>query len=271
MTRRILVAAFAALCLAAGAEEPTPLAHAHAHNDYEHPHPLLDALDHGFCSIEADIFLTNSALLVAHDWKHVTAKRTLEGLYLDPLQERVQKNGGRVYRDGPEATLLIDIKTGWPETYARLKQVLSKYHDMLSSYTSAGKNTRAIRVIITGNRSKEMFKGETTRWAAYDGDLTDLDSSAPADVIPWISSNWVKTFNWNGHGVMPENEKALLHQIAAKAHARGRLLRFWGGPDNPTFWEAILDSGVDLINTDDLAGAEKFLLKRNPGPAKDRK
>ena len=43
-----------------------PLAGAHAHNDYEHPRPLLDALSHGFQSVEADIFLIDDQLLVAH-------------------------------------------------------------------------------------------------------------------------------------------------------------------------------------------------------------
>ena len=33
------------------------LERAHAHNDYEHPRPLFDALDHGFKSVEADIWL----------------------------------------------------------------------------------------------------------------------------------------------------------------------------------------------------------------------
>ena len=45
----------------------TPLANAHSHNDYEHDRPLLDALDHGFKSIEADIFLFEGQLLVTHD------------------------------------------------------------------------------------------------------------------------------------------------------------------------------------------------------------
>ena len=38
---------------------PTPLPRAHAHNDYEHPRPLLDALSHGFCSVEADVHLVD--------------------------------------------------------------------------------------------------------------------------------------------------------------------------------------------------------------------
>ena len=45
----------------------TPLRQAHAHNDYEHVRPLHDALDHGFTSVEADIFLVDGDLLVAHD------------------------------------------------------------------------------------------------------------------------------------------------------------------------------------------------------------
>ena len=47
--------------------EPKPLIQAHSHNDYEHQRPLLDALDCGFCSVEADIYLVEGKLLVAHD------------------------------------------------------------------------------------------------------------------------------------------------------------------------------------------------------------
>ena len=74
-----------------------PLRHAHAHNDYEHTRPLLDALDHGFCGVEADIYLVSGKLLVAHDRKDAKPERTLQALYLDPLRERVKANGGRVY------------------------------------------------------------------------------------------------------------------------------------------------------------------------------
>src|SRR5215831_8197157 len=86
--------ALAASCLAA---EPTPLIHTHAHNDYEHKRPLFDALEHGFCSVEADIYLVDGKLLVAHNPWQVKPNLTLQSLYLDPLRERVKKNGGRVY------------------------------------------------------------------------------------------------------------------------------------------------------------------------------
>ena len=57
-------------------EVPTPLTRAHAHNDYLHARPLLDALDHGFCSVEADIYLVDGQLLVAHDRNKVDPRRT---------------------------------------------------------------------------------------------------------------------------------------------------------------------------------------------------
>src|SRR5205807_6937043 len=112
---------------------PPPLIHAHAHNDYEHPRPLLDALDHGFCSIEADIYLVDGKLLVAHDRNKVKPERTLQALYLEPLRQRVKANGGRVYRGGPECVLLIDIKSDWQTLYPVLRATLKEYADILTS------------------------------------------------------------------------------------------------------------------------------------------
>ncbi len=249
--------ALPALCLGA---EPVPLVHAHAHNDYEHQRPLFDALDHGFCSVEADIYLVDGQLLVAHDRAKVKPERTLQALYLDPLRERVKKNGGRVYPDGPECTLLIDLKTRWQAIYPVLRETLKNYADMLTTFGPDGTKTNAIRVIITGYRSRDMFAGESTRYAGVDGELADLDSGAPANLIPWISGNWRQSFTWRGTGPIPEAEKSRLETIVSKAHAQGRQVRFWGAPDQPAFWQAMRANGVDLINTDDLEGAQKFLL-----------
>src|SRR5262249_28110050 len=72
---------------------PRPLRHAHAHNDYEHKRPLFDALECRFCSVEADVWLVDGKLLVAHDRNQVKPERTLQSLYLDPLRERARRNG----------------------------------------------------------------------------------------------------------------------------------------------------------------------------------
>src|SRR5205807_5564118 len=116
--RLLLVAlaffAFSSPCFGA---EPAPLIHTHAHNDYEHKRPLFDALDNGFCSVEADVFLVDGELLVAHTRKEVKPERTLEKLYLDPLRKRIKANGGKVYPGGPTIFLLIDVKTEAKPTY----------------------------------------------------------------------------------------------------------------------------------------------------------
>jgi hypothetical protein len=255
------------LATLAGAAPPTaplpkPLVHAHAHNDYLHERPLLDALDHGFCSVEADIYLVDGKLLVAHDRDKLKTDRTLQALYLDPLRDRVKKNGGRVYPDGPEFTLLIDLKTDSTNTYPALREMLAQYADMLTTFRDGKREAKAVLAIITGNRTKQMFAGEKIRYAAFDGRTDDLDSNEPADFVPWVSADWKSLFQWRGFGVVPDAEKQKLKQIVAKAHQQGRRVRFWGAPDFDEFWKAMLDSGVDLINTDDLAGLERFLKKK---------
>ena len=243
------------------AAEPRPLTNVHAHNDYEHTRPLFDALDHGFCSVEADIHLVDGQLLVAHSRAEVKPGKTLQALYLDPLRERVRRNGGHVYPGGPECILLIDVKGDWHASYPVLREILKQYADMLTTFRGDTRQTGAIMVIITGNRSREMFAGESVRYAALDGDLADLDSTDSADFIPWISSNWSASFKWRGVGAIPETERQKVKDIVAKAHQHGRRVRFWGSPDKPVFWRETLDDGVDIINTDDLAGAQEFLTR----------
>ena len=87
----VLTAASLAACASTGLRprvSPAYLGRAHAHNDYEHDRPLQDGLDDGFTSVEADVWLVDGELLVAHDLEDVQPGRTLESLYLDPLAER---------------------------------------------------------------------------------------------------------------------------------------------------------------------------------------
>jgi len=240
-----------------------PLTRAHAHNDYEHARPLFDALEHGFCSIEPDIWLVDGKLLVAHDRDKARPERTLQALYLDPLRERVHRNGGRLYPAGPPAMLLIDVKSDAEKTYTALREVLKEYADMLTVFREGSVQTNAITVIISGNRAEKTMAADTIRFAAVDGRLEDLDSNAPSSLIPLVSDNWSKVFNWHWNGAMPDDVRRTLQQTAAKAHAQGRRLRFWNTPDNPEVWKVLFDTGVDLINTDDLAGLQEFLLSRS--------
>lgn len=254
-----MLPALLALACCASPAIVAPLRHAHAHNDYAHTRPLADALGHGFCSVEADIYLVGGQLLVAHDRKDVRPGRTLEKLYLDPLRARVKANGGKVYPDGPRFYLLIDVKSGAEDTYAALHKVLARYADILS-VTRDGKFTpKAVTVVISGNRAKAAIAKQAVRYAGIDGRPEDLKSDAPADLIPWVSANWNLQFRWKGDGPMPDAERRKLREYVAQAHKRGRLVRFWATPEKEAVWKELLADGVDLINTDKLAELQRFL------------
>ncbi|MGP4110298.1 phosphatidylinositol-specific phospholipase C/glycerophosphodiester phosphodiesterase family protein [Streptomyces sp. 4N509B] len=246
-----------------------PLARAHAHNDYEHERPLLDALSHGFTSVEADIWLVDGELLVAHDAVDLDPSRTLRSLYLDPLERLVRRGHGSVY-PGHELSvqLLIDIKNTGEATYQELSRQLRRYRRVLSSAVAGGPvRTRAVTAVISGERSARVpMEAEHLRYAFYDGRLDDLAAAepAPASFIPLISSNWTSSFRWAGVGPFPASERELLHRIVTTAHARGQRVRFWATPDVPgpareAVWRELLAAGVDHVNTDDLAGLEAFL------------
>jgi hypothetical protein len=249
-----------------------PVRRAHAHNDYEHPRPLFDALDHGFASVEADIWLVDGELLIAHDEWQLDPARTLAGLYLDPLFARVRANHGAVYRGYHDLTLqlLIDIKTEGDATYRALSRLLRRYRRMLSTSAHGRIRPGAVRAVISGDRAARVpMEAERIRPAFYDGRMSDLGSGAPASLISLISDNWTRVFTWTGEGPMPAGERARLHAITRAAHGAGQQVRFWATPDAPgpareAIWRELLAARVDYLNTDDLPGLEAFLRANDP-------
>lgn len=266
--RTTLVCGLVAVLAAAGAlaQQTTtvPLPRAHAHNDYLHARPLLDALDHGFCSVEADINLVDGALLVAHSPKAAKPDRTLQALYLEPLRERVRANGGEVYPDGPPFSLLIDIKTDPGPTYEALHAVLTQYADILTVCRDGETTPGAVTVLV--DNADKFIAAQAERYACIDGRFGHLDANPPAALVPWVSGNWRSSFVWKGEGPMPEDEKARLREYVARAHEQGRKIRFWGLPRKESLWREVYDAGVDLVNADDLPGLRDFLLRQEPKP-----
>jgi hypothetical protein len=241
-----------------------PLERAHAHNDYLHERPLLDALDHGFCSIEADVWIAGDELLVAHTVLEIRPERTLEALYLKPLAERVAGRGGWAYDAGRTVTLLIDFKSNGAATYPVLARQLEKYRLLFEPRDpgDGGAAAPPVLVVISGDRPVDLIAADAHRLCGIDGRLPDLESAQSAALIPLVSDAWPSHFAWHGDGAMPEAERAKLRRLADQAHAAGRRLRFWGAPDNEAVWAELYDAGVDLLNADDLPRLQKFLRSR---------
>lgn len=242
---------------------PQPLPQAHSHNDYEHDRPLLDALGRGFCNVEADVYLVDGNLLVAHNWIDLRPQRTLETLYLKPLKERIEKNGGKLFPGDQRLTLLIDFKSDGNKTYPVLAEILKKYEGLISGMKDGKWTPRQIDVIISGDRPTELVTKDESRLAALDGRVSDLDDASNSDVMPLVSDNWSSHFHWGGEGEFPAEERQQLESFVAKAHDQGRRLRFWGTPDSPEFWDKLQAAGVDVIGTDDLAALQQHLEKQS--------
>ncbi len=254
-----LVCLFVSLLTASASGQPLP--QAHSHNDYKHTRPLLDALDHGFCSVEADVYAIDGELRVAHDRRDTRPGTTLRKLYLNPLRDRIEKNGGRVYRDGPTFTLLIDFKSKGEPTYQLLSQILVGYRDML---VSTNGETPAVQIVISGNRPLPLLLADKERLCGIDGRLSNLDSDLSSSLMPMISDNWQSHFKWRGEGKIPVDEKEKLVEAVRKTHAAGRRLRFWATPENEDLWRELADAGVDHINTDQLKRLKTFLTPQPP-------
>lgn len=253
------------IAVAADVELGEPLPQAHAHNDYENERPLLDALSHGFISVEADVWLVDGELRVAHDSWDLADAPTFEEAYLGPLSELVSRNGKELYPgyDG-EFQLLVDIKSDGPATWAAIEKELAEHGKFFTRYHNGQVKDRAVEAIISGNRPKAEMKAAKTRYSAYDGRSTDLGSGLDSEFMPLVSENWTKMFTWQGVGEMPESERERLHQYVTEAHANGYRVRFWATSDiageaRENLWTELRTAGVDHINTDDLAGLDEFL------------
>ncbi len=248
------------------AEDTIPLRRAHAHNDYLHDRPLLDALDQGFCSVEADIYLVDGELLVAHDPWQQTPERNLEALYLKPLRKRCQRNNGRVHRQIESFTLLIDIKSDAKETFLALNQLLAKYDDVFTRVENGKVISKGVIAIVSGNRDNSTILAQNPRFAGIDGRLTDLNSKLQPHELPLISDHWGRNFKWRGVGPISKADAAKLSKIIDQVHNSDRRIRFWATPDTPSVWKALNDAGVDLINTDKLKELSEFLSTENAPP-----
>jgi hypothetical protein len=250
-----------------------PLARAFAHSDSNQKVPLTDALFNGFASIEADVWLINGELLIGHDLKDTAPGRTLEEVYLKPLQAFAKENGGTLFPKAPQTLqLLIDVKNDAEGSYAAIHKLLEKYKDILSVCANGTVKEGAVTAVISGNRARVTMAVQPVRYAFYDGRLPDLAGTPPASFMPVVSDRWGDYFKWDGIGEMPAEEREKLRQIVTLAHAGGQRLRFWATQDKSfvarkAIWKELVAAGVDYICTDHPADLKDWLQQNDPTPS----
>lgn len=220
----------------------------HSHNDYEHPIPFWTAYVYDVSSIEADIFLKNDTLYVTHDPSEIKKDRTLESLYLQPLQKAKKLRFG----NQQELQLLIDVKSDAATTLKTLITTLEKYPDLV--------NDELISFVISGNRPLPEDYLDYPKYILFDyQSLENVSDSKIWNKIALVSLPFSKFSNWNGKGRLTKDDYEKVATVITNAHSFNKPFRFWGAPDSKTAWKAFTDLGVDFINTDMPFEASKYL------------
>jgi len=228
----------------------------HAHNDYQKPEPLTNALRHKVFSIEADVYLSDNRLLVAHDKEELSAAKRLDILYLKPIIELFRQHKGTISEDsGYTPVLMIDIKENGEAAIAQLIKLVSMYRSVFDRSV----NTKAVQLVISGDR------GASSTWTSYpsyiffDGRPREAYDSATLQRVALISDSYL---NYAG-----KQDSSRIEQLAKKIHSMGKLLRLWATPDNSESWKQLRQLDVDIINTDKVEECRNYFLNnksRNP-------
>lgn len=268
----MLVLLWAALPRAAVAG--ADLVPAYAHNDYGNHHPLSDALDQGYRGVEADFYLVDGELRVAHDRDQTRPGRTLESLYLEPLRAIVARDGS-VLPAGSTFLLNIEAKEEGRETYAALRRVLARYADILTVVRDGVVVPGPVQVVLVGWMPPlDELAAEPVRYVAAQAHYRQLPADhaqLPADLLKLVTVKYPDEFDWDGHDQEPPGFTHHLARIEAAAHAvPGRLLRVFQVPRREACYRALLDGGVDLIGTKTLGRSRKLLLRCLPAAGEAR-
>ncbi|MCW3089487.1 MAG: hypothetical protein JWP81_556 [Ferruginibacter sp.] len=236
------------------------LPNAYAHNDYWHKRPLLDALDNGFTYVEADVFLRNNKLIVAHILPCFKKKRTLEELYLKPLLNYVAGNNQNESFNTGGLTLMIDIKSNADKTYKALVLLLEKYKSILSGFEDSRLTIRKVTVVITGHKPYDLVSEADRRLVFMDEDLKEAGSDSSSNIYPIASCKYSSLVKWKGKGTISADDIQRLEYYVERAHKNGRKVRLWGSPEKKMVWTELLKYNVDLINTNKLRALRNYLI-----------
>lgn len=227
---------------------------AHSHNDYLQKIPFKIAYQQQFGSIEADIFLQNDTLYVAHERHEIRRENTLKLLYLDSLSYYFHKNSGSIYEDkGKSLQLLIDLKTG-ENTLEELVTLLENYKEVLHPIGN-------VKVVISGSVPAASRFNEYPDFIYFDGRPETEYTAEELMKIGLISQSLKRYSLWDGKGLPAEKDRIVIQKVIEKAHSMGKPFRFWANPDEKNAWEVLMSYDVDYINTDKVKELADFIRK----------
>ncbi|WP_133556324.1 alkaline phosphatase [Pedobacter duraquae] len=231
----------------------------HSHNDYNQNIPLLRAYYAGMGSIEADVFLQNGKLLVAHDIKEVTANSTLQKMYLEPIAGFFAKHKGSVYPDQKsKLQLVIDIKENYGAAIPALIEALKPYLEIFD----AKHNANAVKIVISGDMPAPADFKKYPDYIYFDGRPETKYTAAELERVAMISGSLSDYTKWNGKGTPTPQDAVKLAALIQQAHHQQKPFRFWATKDSPNTWIELEKLGADWIGTDHPEQLQHFYSER---------
>jgi hypothetical protein len=223
---------------------------AHSHNDYEQKLPFEAAYRLGFDSIEADLYLQNNELYVAHDWDKISHEKTFKNLYLLPLLAKIKENDGRPYPNKKPLTLMLDLKKEG-------KFIMKALFEQLQPYKKDLKN---VKIVISGDMPPpEEFKN-FDKIFFFDGRKELVYSKKEFKRIAFVSTSFLDFGKfWKGKTPMPEDSFQKIDVFVKEMHEKGKMVRLWATPNTILGFETLQKLQVDIIGTDDLELLANFL------------
>jgi alkaline phosphatase len=225
----------------------------HSHNDYASPLPFYGAYSNEAGVIEADVFLVNNELFVAHTSKEIAQHNTLKNLYLDPLSLKLKNLGGKAYPSDKPLILMIDIKSDADSTLKLIVQQLQLFPEIISN--------KNIKVVISGNRPLSSKWTTYPEFIYFDGRLNENYSQEELSRVEMISADLKELTVWNGKGVLIQADLQKMQTAIKKVHDQHKKIRFWATQDNVNTWITLMNLKVDFIGTDSVAVLTEFLKK----------
>jgi glycerophosphoryl diester phosphodiesterase len=215
----------------------------HSHNDYEQKQPFFAAYNLGFDSIEADLYLKDGELYVAHDWKNVSAERTLKSLYIEPLLAKIKENNGFPYPNKKPLQLLLDLKREG-------KEILKVLYTQLKPYE---KELRHVKIAISGDMPAPDEFQNYDKIFFFDGRKNLTYPKKSYKRVALVSASFLDFGKyWAGKEAINDETFQKIGTFVEEMHKKGKKVRIWGTPNTTLGFETLQKLKVDIIGTDDL-------------------
>lgn len=214
---------------------------AHSHNDYEQSRPFEAAWELGFGSIEADVYIQDGELMVAHDRKDIRPGRTFRNLYLTPLLKHIGANKGFPYPKKKALQLMIDLKDAG--ALPVLEQQLKEH----------ARELKHVRVVVSGAMPVPADFGKYDPLISFDGRMTTTYPAEALKRVPLVSASFAEFGKpWSGKEPLSPEIRQKISDFVQQAHARGQKTRVWGTPNTELGYRTLRELGLDYIGSDEL-------------------